>query len=64
MKWIVLLVECLLWLQHQIASGLMLFVRKVYQPVLNFGLRWRYPMIALFVAIFGFSLAVVADGSN
>ena len=61
-KWIVLLVECLLWLQHQISSGLMLFVRKVYQPVLGFGLRWRYPMIAIFFAIFAFSLAVVATG--
>ena len=62
MKWILFLIEGLFWLQHQISSGLMLFVRKVYQPVLNFGLRWRYPMIAVFFAIFAFSLAVVATG--
>lgn len=61
-KWILFLVEGLFWLQHQIASGLLLFVRKAYQPALNFGLRWRYPMIALFFAVFAVSLAVVGTG--
>ncbi|MGJ8723420.1 MAG: efflux RND transporter permease subunit [Roseibacillus sp.] len=61
-KWVVFLVEGLFWIQHQIASGLLLFVKNIYQPALNFGLRWRYPMIALFFAIFAFSLAVVGTG--
>ena len=62
MKWFVLLVERLFWVQHQISSGLLVFVKNVYQPALNFGLRWRYPMIALFVALFAFSLVVVKTG--
>lgn len=61
-KWIVFLVEGIFWIQHQISSGLLLFVKKVYQPVLSFGLRWRYPMIAFFFAIFAVSLAVVGTG--
>lgn len=61
-KWLVFLVEGLFWLQHQIASGLLLFVKNVYQPALGFGLRWRYPMIAFFLAIFAVSLAVVGTG--
>ena len=61
-KWILAAVEGLFWLQHQISSGLMLFVKRFYQPALNFGLQWRYPMIALFCAIFVISLAVVGTG--
>ncbi|MDQ8191194.1 efflux RND transporter permease subunit [Roseibacillus persicicus] len=62
LRWIFFLVEGLFWIQHQIASGLMLFIKKVYQPALNFGLRWRYPMIALFFSLFVVSLAAVGTG--
>ncbi len=62
LKYIFFVVEGLFWIQHQIATGLLVFVKKVYQPTLSFGLRWRYPMIAVFFAIFVISLAVVGTG--
>ncbi|MBK1833927.1 efflux RND transporter permease subunit [Roseibacillus ishigakijimensis] len=62
LKWILALSTFLFWLQHLISEGLLRFIRKVYQPALNFGLRWRYPMIALFFAVFVVSLAVVGTG--
>ena len=62
LRWVLFLVEGLFWLQHQVASGLMTFVKKVYQPALNFGLRWRYPMITLFLAVFAVSIAAVTTG--
>ena len=62
LRWIFFLVEGLFWLQHQIATGLLVFVKKVYQPALDFGLRWRYPMIAFFFAIFAISIAAVTTG--
>ena len=43
-------VGSLFWVQRRIAAGLETFVGKVYRPVLGFGLRWRYPMVALFIA--------------
>ncbi len=61
-KYLFFLFEFVLRVQHAISSGLLLFVRKCYQPALDFGLRWRYPMIALFLAVFAVSLAVVATG--
>ena len=62
LRWIFFLVEGLFWVQHKIASGLLLFVKNIYQPALNFGLRWRYPMIALFLSLFAVSIAVVKTG--
>ena len=62
LRWIFFLGEGVLWLQHQVSTGLVAFVRNVYQPALRFGLRWRYPMIVLFIALLVFSVAVVATG--
>ncbi|MEM9080634.1 MAG: efflux RND transporter permease subunit [Verrucomicrobiota bacterium] len=48
--------------QRKVANGLETFVKRVYQPALNFGLAWRYPMIVLFVAVLFVSVAVVVTG--
>jgi multidrug efflux pump subunit AcrB len=47
--------ESLNWLsrlQRRVADGLELFVKKVYQPQLEFALRHRYATLSVFVAIF------------
>ena len=49
-------------LQRKIADGLETFVEKVYQPSLNFSLRWRYITAAVFISVLILTLATVATG--
>ncbi|MDP0489880.1 MAG: efflux RND transporter permease subunit [Verrucomicrobiota bacterium JB023] len=62
LKWILFVTSGLFAVQRAIANGLERFIEKIYQPVLRFGLHWRYPMIALFVAVLAVSLTVVGTG--
>lgn len=61
-KWFLFVAEGLFWIQHQIATGLEVFVEKAYQPLLSFGLRWRYPMLTLFFSLLAGTLVVVGTG--
>ncbi len=49
-------------LQRKIADGLETFVEKVYQPSLNFSLRWRYITAAVFISVLILTLATVGTG--
>ena len=55
-------VNALFRLQRRVASGLETFIRKIYQPALEFLLRWRYVTLAGFLAILVVTLGVVASG--
>jgi len=49
-------------IQQAVADGLEALVRKVYRPVLNAALRWRYLTISIFIAGFLVSTAVMSSG--
>lgn len=46
--------------QRRIADSLIWFANKIYKPVLETALRFRYATIVLFVGLFGFSVGVVS----
>ena len=52
----------LLALQRKTADALETFIEKIYQPALNFTLKWRYITASVFISILILSLAVVATG--
>ena len=52
----------LLRVQRTVADGLESFVRRYYRPGMRFAMRWRYVLVVLFVAVFGFSVALVFTG--
>ncbi len=62
LKYLLFLGEGLLWLQNGVASGLLRFIKTVYRPALEFGLKWRYPLIACFVTIFVCSVGMLTTG--
>lgn len=43
-------VNILFRMQRRVADGLETFIKRVYQPALAVGLRWRYVVAALFIA--------------
>lgn len=55
-------VNILFRFQRKIADGLETFVHKVYQPSLDFCLRWRYITAAVFISVLVLTLATVATG--
>ena len=46
-------------LQRKIANGLEWFIRRLYQPALNFCLRWRYVTAAVFISLLMVTVGVV-----
>ncbi|MDA1183617.1 MAG: efflux RND transporter permease subunit [Acidobacteria bacterium] len=53
-----------LWLRFQsrVAGSLQWFIRRVYQPTLDLGLRWRYVSFALGVATLMITIGMVGAG--
>jgi len=52
----------LIRLQQKISRGLELFIEKIYSPILNFLLNWRYLTLAFFISILILTLAMVVSG--
>jgi len=49
-------------LQQKISRGLELFIEKVYGPILNILLNWRYLTLALFISVLILSISFVISG--
>jgi multidrug efflux pump subunit AcrB len=52
----------LLRCQEKIASGLEVFVAKIYQPILKSALRWRYLTVAVFVSVTAILITMATSG--
>ena len=52
----------LIKLQQLVSRGLELFIAKIYAPILNLLLNWRYLTLAIFIAVFILTLAIVISG--
>ena len=48
--------------QQKISRGLELFIEKVYSPILNFLLNWRYLTLVIFISVLILTLAMVVSG--
>lgn len=48
--------------QQSISRGLELFIEKVYMPILNWLLNWRYFTLAIFISVLILTLAIVVSG--
>jgi len=48
--------------QNRVDAGLRWWIERVYQPVLEFALRWRYATITTFVAVLLLTLGLVGSG--
>lgn len=49
-------------IQQKISRGLELFIEKVYSPILNVLLNWRYLTLAFFIAVLILTISFVVSG--
>ena len=52
----------ILRLQQKISRGLELFIAKIYSPILNILLNWRYLTLAMFISVLILSVSIVVSG--
>ena len=50
-------------IQEKVTTGLDLFIKKVYQPVLETALKWRYTFMAIAIGTLILTLSIVAGGA-
>ncbi len=49
-------------LQQKISRSLELFIEKIYSPILNILLNWRYLTLAVFISVLILTIAIVVSG--
>ncbi len=48
--------------QSRVAAGLQTFIQRLYRPVVNLAVRWRYSALALAMAMFVITMSLVVSG--
>ena len=49
-------------LQQKVSRGLELFIERVYSPILNILLNWRYLTLAIFISVLILTISIVVSG--
>ncbi|MFW5427483.1 MAG: efflux RND transporter permease subunit [Methylophagaceae bacterium] len=52
----------LIRLQQKISRGLVLFINRVFNPILNVALNWRYLTLVIFISVLILTVALVISG--